>query len=377
MKLFDPISIRGMILKNRIVFPPMLIMHDYQSPIMENYFLERARGGAGALIIGYTHTDLLLFDEAWRQIGGRTAHLSKLNSLTNQIHQTGAKIGIQISHGNKLSLIANRLRHQPNEWTAPSPKGEEQHPLRAIKIPPRRELTIQEIQTIISKFAAAAKTIKEAGFDFVELHNAHGHLPCQFFSPVDNYRTDEYGGDKERRMRFGLECVRAIRSSVGNGYPIFVRLASKEDRPNGIQLDDSITYAVELQKAGADVIDVSVGSSNNPWNYISYISPTKKSPMGTFAHLAKSIKAKVTIPVVAVGRINKPEVAEAILSDCSSDLVAIGRQLIADPYWPQKAFRGHVSEIIECDSCNHCWRALRGLSDFFCRRNPNAGREGS
>jgi len=346
--------------------------YDYRSRELGSYFLERARGGAGALIVGYTHTDVFVSDEAWGQSGGVDQFVNESRPFTDAIRRAGARIGIQLSHHNQLRWGAPG---EPNEWVAPSPKGEEGPPLRPGVFPPRRELTIGEIETIIGKFARAASRAREAGFDFVELHNAHGHLPCQFFSPADNCRTDKYGGDLAGRMRFGLECLQAMRAAVGDDYPIFVRLAGEEDRPDGITLADSATFSVELEKAGVDVIDVSGGLTTHPRGYMNYLSPTKKFPMGTFVPLAETIKNKVSVPVVAVGRINRPEVAEAVLTEGKADLVAIGRQLIADPFWPQKAAEGKADEIVECDSCNHCWRGLRGVSTFYCRLNERAGRE--
>jgi len=153
------------------------------------------------------------------------------------------------------------------------------------------------------------------------------------------------------------------------------RLPGEEKKPGGITLADSMTFAAELEKAGADVIDVSGGLTTHRRGYMNYLSPTKKFPMGTFVALAEAIRQKVSVPIVAVGRINRPEVAESILTDGKADLVAIGRQLIADPFWPEKAAEGRVDEIIECDSCNHCWRGLLGVSHFYCRLNERAGQE--
>lgn len=378
MKLFEPITIRRMVLKNRIIFPPMVVMtrtYDYRSRELGSYFVERARGGAGTLMVGYTNPDVFVSDESWGQPGGVVRFVDESRPFTNAVRQAGAKIGIQLSHHNQLIWRVPGTEEGPNEWIAPSSKGEEGPPLRLRRLPPQRELTIPEVETIIGKFATATLRAKEAGFDFVEFHNAHGHLPCQFLSPADNHRTDKYGGDLAGRMHFGLECIRAMRAEVGDDYPIFVRLAGEEDRPGGITLADSSAFAAELEKAGADVIDVSGGLTTHPRGYMNYLSPTKKFPMGTFVPLAAAIKQKVNLPVVAVGRINRPEVAESILTNGEADLIAIGRQLIADPFWPKKVAAGRVDKIVECDSCNHCWRGLRGVSHFYCRLNQRAGQE--
>ena len=378
MKLFEPITIRGMTLKNRIIFPPMVVMpfpYDYRSRELGSYFVERARGGAGTIIVGYTHTDVFTSGETWGRPEEAARFVTESRTFTDAVRQAGAKIGIQLCHDNRLVLNSPAAKEVAIEWIAPSPKDEEGPPLRFGMLPSRRELTIPEVEAIIGKFATAAARARSAGFDFVEFHNAHGHLPCQFFSPADNHRTDEYGGDLSGRMRFGLECIRTMRAEVGDDYPIFVRLAGEEDRPGGITLADSMIFAAELEKASADVIDVSGGLTTHPRGYMNYLSPTKKFPMGTFVPLAEAIEQKVSVPIVAVGRINRPEVAESILTNGKADLIAIGRQLIADPFWPKKVAAGRLDEIVECDSCNHCWRGLRRVSQFYCRLNEHVGRE--
>jgi 2,4-dienoyl-CoA reductase-like NADH-dependent reductase (Old Yellow Enzyme family) len=163
------------------------------------------------------------------------------------------------------------------------------------------------------------------------------------------------------------------RATVGIGYPLSYRLPALEGEPGGITLENAIAYAVELEKVGVSIIHVSVGPSLSA-------SPLPKEPMGTYAHLAAAVKRHVNIPVIAVGRINTPEVAEAILRHGKADLVAIGRQLIADPFWPRKVAEGHGDEIVPCDSCSRCYGAIGHVSvkpgTPICRLNPRAGREG-
>jgi 2,4-dienoyl-CoA reductase-like NADH-dependent reductase (Old Yellow Enzyme family) len=172
----------------------------------------------------------------------------------------------------------------------------------------------------------------------VEIHGAHGYLVCQFFSGADNRRTDRYGGNLEGRMRFGLAMVQAIRQTVGEKFPILYRLGAEEKRPGGITLRQSRVFAKQLQKAGVDAFDISIGlpAGGKPFN----ASPGPKAKMGTFVHLSEAVKQEVTVPVMAVGRINRPEVAEAILTEGRADWIGIARQLIADPQWPQKVSDG-------------------------------------
>jgi NADPH-dependent 2,4-dienoyl-CoA reductase/sulfur reductase-like enzyme len=235
-----------------------------------------------------------------------------------------------------------------------------------------RELTVEEIHSIVLKFALAAVGAKLAGFDFVELHGAHGYLLSQFFSPAFNRRTDEYGGDLAGRMRFAVECVSTTRAAVGEDYPIFFRVGAWEDMADGIRTKQAVRFAAELERAGVDVIDVSVGYLSEPG---SGASPGPDKPMGTFVHLAEAIKKKVTIPVVAVGRLNTPDIAEALLAEGKADLVAIGRQLIADPLWPKKVGAGQTEDIVPCLSCNICLDTVFATKELKCSVNASLAKE--
>jgi len=358
MKLFEPITIRGMTFKNRIIMPPMQLSLGFRNARAQAYFTERARGGVGAIITPATSVDSFISDEAWGRVGGAARFINGCRLLVDAVHDAGAKVGIQLWHGNYLpqGIGMADTRGQP---VAPSPKEE------------MRELTVDEIHSIALKFALAAVGAKLAGFDFVELHGAHGYLLSQFFSPAFNRRTDEYGGSLAGRMHFALECVSTTRAALGENYPIFFRVGAWEDMADGIKTEQAVQFAAELEKAGVDVIDVSVGHLNEPGG----VSPAPDKPMGTFAHLAEAIKKKVTIPVVAVGRINIPEVAEAILVEGKADLVAIGRQLIADPFWPNKVAAGQIEDIVPCISCNVCLDTVFTTGELKCSVNASLAKE--
>jgi 2,4-dienoyl-CoA reductase-like NADH-dependent reductase (Old Yellow Enzyme family) len=362
MKLFEPIVIKGMEVKNRIVMAPMQLGLGVRNPRVHAYYLERAKGGAGNIMLAAISVDLFIDDQAWGRSGGAAMLVKTMKPFNEQIRETGAKVGIQIWHGNRLPAGTGDPGLTTGEPVAPSAKED------------MRELTTSEVGSIIEKFALASEKVKEAGFDYVELHGAHGYLLCQFFSGADNKRTDDYGGDVYGRMRFGLEMVKSVRQAVGDDFPIFYRIGAEEQRAGGITVDQSILFASELEKAGVDVMDVSAGGVK-PFG----MAPTKKAEMGTFVHLAAAIKRKVRVPVIAVGRINTPEVAESILTQGKADLIAIGRQLIADPFWPQKVMEGRVEEITPCNSCNKCFRELRGRNwkpgEAVCDVNKRAGRE--
>ncbi len=365
MKLFEPIMIRGMELKNRIVMAPMHLNLGLTGRRARAFYAERAKGGVGTIVFPATTPDLWISDEAW---GGkkenRASFVERFSALVDSIHQYGAKFGLQLWHGNMFPAgmwggYGLGTEEIVGDWVAPSAREN------------MRELSIKEIKAIIEKFALASAKVKEIGCDFVELNAAHSYLLNQFFSPIYNHRSDDYGGDLSRRMRFGVECVNAVREAVGEDYPIFIRLGAHEfRRPNGVTIDDSALYAVELEKAGVDVLSVSVADP------FPYISPLGDSPAGTYIPLAEAIKRKVGVYVMGVGRIDSPEVAETFLSNHKVDLIGIGRQLIADPFWPEKVKKGESDEIIPCLSCNGCVDAVFvAKTAIRCAVNPSAGKE--
>jgi 2,4-dienoyl-CoA reductase-like NADH-dependent reductase (Old Yellow Enzyme family) len=351
-----------MTLKNRIIMPAMQLMLGLKNRRARAFYLERSRGGAGAIIMCATSVDLFLEDEAWGRPDGVRLFVESMQSITEDIKKGGAKIGIQLWHGNQLPAGSGGPLVPGAQTVAPS------------AVDDRRALTKDEIKSIINKFGSASAKAKEAGFDFVEVHGAHGYLPCQFFSGADNQRDDEYGGDLQGRMRFGLELVQAMRSQAGKDFPVFYRIGAEEKRPGGITIKESQTFAAELEKAGVDVFDVSIGLPTGR-----NASPTKRAKMGTFVPLAEAIKKSVSVPVMAVGRINLPEVAESILEERKADLIGIARQLLADPYWPKKAQEGRADAIVACKSCNTCFIPMRSGTwkpgNPICAVNARAGRE--
>lgn len=367
MKLFEPISIRGMEVRNRIVYPAIQMNMGLTNRRARAFYTERARGGAGLMITANTSIDNLACEELWGGGEGLSSFVQRLRLLTDDVHRAGAKIGLQLWQGNRFP-----------QGRGTQVAGQEADPSSGDRVAPSaredlRALTVPEIESIIYRFAKASRNAREAGFDCVEVHGAHGYLPCQFTSPQLNQRTDKYGGDLAGRMRFGLDMVTAIRVFVGPNYPILFRLGALEE-DDSIH-PDSIKYAQELEKAGVDCLDVSTAG----WGHIP-ASPPRRYRMGTWVFLAEAIKKKVNIPVIAVGRMNTPEVAESILVKEQADMVAIGRQLIADPFWPQKVREGRSQEIVACDSCNiYCYAATfprRVPKDApLCKVNPRVGKE--
>lgn len=352
MKLFEPISIRSMEVPNRVVYPAFQMNMGLTNRRARAFYAERALGGAGLVMTANTAIDNLASEEQWGGADGLAAFIGRLRGLTGQVHEAGGRIGLQLWQ-------ANRFPQGRGTQVA----GKEMYPTSGDRVAPSarddlRELTIPEIEAIIYRFAKGARNVRDAGFDCVEIHGAHAYLPCQFTNPDLNRRTDKYGGDLAGRMRLGIELTTAVRAFVGPDYPVLFRLGALEQ--DGEVHPDSLAYAEELEKVGVDCLDVSTGG----WGKVP-TTPPKRHPMGSFVYLAEAIKKRVSIPVIAVGRINTPDVAEEILTTGRADMVAIGRQLVCDPFWPRKVREDRFDEVVACDSCN-----INCCSPAFARKLP-------
>ncbi len=371
MKLFEPITVRGMTIRNRIVMSSMGVGLGYTNRRVLDFYTERARGGVGAIIVGAAIPDLFWSDEAWGKAGGAATFITRLKTLTGAVNGAGARIGVQFVHGNRYPM---GLDFTKGELAAPSARVEPDPSRHAFVKPGEamRELTAQEIASIVEGFGRAAAGAREAGFDFAELHSGHGMLVCQFFSPTTNLRTDRYGGDSRRRMTFALESIRAMRRAAGDDFPLFSRQGVVDVVPDGFGLEEGLAFACEMEKAGVDVLNVSIGTPPFCGGYV----PAGEDPEGTHVHLAQAVKQRVNVPVIGVGRIRTPAVAEAILAEGKADLVAVGRQLFADPGWPAKAAAGNAAGIVPCIDCHECYERATAANGMECTVNDLAGHEG-
>lgn len=210
----------------------------------------------------------------------------------------------------------------------------------------------------------------------MEIHGTHGYLINQFFSVYSNRRTDEYGGTLENRIRFSLEIYRRVRELTGDDFLVGYRFNAREFAPIETPFADVITLCQRLQEEGIDLLHMSVGNSETPSTALKFM-PSGSVPPGYFADLSAAVKQNVKVPVITVVRINTPEIAEEILREGKADLVAVGRGLIADPYWAQKALRGESDRIRRCLACNQgCFEQLVQEQKITCIYNPEVGREG-
>ncbi|TXK84260.1 NADH:flavin oxidoreductase/NADH oxidase [Paenibacillus sp. N3.4] len=319
--LFTPYQLKGLQLKNRVVMPPMCqysvsnkdgIANDWHY----NHYLSRAVGGAGLIIIEMTDVDpdgrITDYDLGlWSD-----DQIPALARIVEASHSHGAKVGIQIAHaGRKAEDVAVPVAPSPIPFNASSPTP--------------RELTTQEVKNMVEKFRLAVRRAVIAGVDVIELHGAHGYLIHQFHSPLTNHRTDEYGNDL---TKFGVEVIRAVKSEMPADMPLIMRISAQEYVDNGYGINESLAFSKVYKEAGVDIFHVSAGgegpiaAAGKPGTHVAYQVP-----------LARQIKKSLDIPVIAVGRLDEPVLANAVIGNEDADLVAVGRGMLKNPYWTLSA----------------------------------------
>lgn len=366
--LFTPVQIGHMVVPNRFVVPPMgTNLANPDGTVSEefiDYWEARARGGWGLLIVEITAIDPLGKAIPYQPCLWDDKFIPGFKKLVDTVHRYGAKIAVQLHHAGRQTT-PQIIGQQP---VAPSPV-----PCLISKEMPR-ELSVSEVYELIEKFGDAAVRAREAGFDAVEVHGAHGYLVAQFMSQHSNKRVDEFGGSFHNRMRFPVEVIKNIRRKVGGSYPIIFRLSADEKVTGGRTVDESRAAARVIEAAGADALHVSVGV----YGSMQYIVPPADVPPGFILSDAEEIKKAVSVPVIGVGRINDPVLAvDAILSG-KADLVAWGRQSLADPEVPNKVSAGLIEDISPCIACNQgCIGYIFNPEKMkaTCLVNPFCGRE--
>jgi len=324
VSLLDPLKVAGIELRNRIVMAPMLNDKATREGLVTDelidYYAKRA-SDLGLQIVEATGVSRasrwfnLLSIDSDQTIPG-------LKKLTKRVHRFGTPMALQLVHlGGVADTVASG--RQP---LAPSsimiPKHGKELP---------RAMTIDEIEQIMEEFTEAAKRAYEAGFDAVELHGAHYVLFPQFLSPLTNSRSDDYGGSLEKRVRLPIRVIERIKKELGPSYPVLYRLGAEDMLPRGLTLDEGVRAAKMIEKAGADVIDISAG-------LIGHLHPTDKGP-GFFIPQASAVKKAVDVPIIGVGGINTPGEADDIIRSGKVDLVAIGRAILSDPEWASKTVK--------------------------------------
>jgi 2,4-dienoyl-CoA reductase (NADPH2) len=362
--LFEPISLGALTIKNRIWMPAMhlnmAVAFEVTDPMVA-FYEERARGGAGLISVGYATVDERSGNPMC--VGAHDdAFIPGLRRLAAAIQGNGAHAAVQLNHSGRYNHSFMMGGLQP---VAPSPIAS-----RLTRETPHA-LTREEIHEVIQAFAAAARRVVTAGYDLVEVLSGTGYLISEFLSPLTNERDDDYGGSLENRMRFGLEIAAAIREEIGGAVPLVYRINGNDFMQGGQRRQELQDYAAALAGAGVDGLCVNVG-----WHEARVPQIVTSVPRGVFGYLARGIRERVDVPVIASHRINDAATAREMLADGLCDMVAMGRALIADPELPRKASEGREEDVVHCVACGQgCFDSLFKLQAVHCLCNPRAGRE--
>lgn len=366
-RLFERGFIGGLELKNRVVMPAMgcsLAEADgVAGEQIIRYYQARAKGGVGLIITEITRIDDITGVGTPCQLSVTDMkHIPGLVRLAEAVHAYGTRIFVQLHHpGNQTPA---RLLH------GKQPVSASDVVCKTVGDQPRA-LSTEEVEQLVRQFVTGAVICRKAGIDGVEIHAAHGYLVNQFMSPHTNKRTDKYGGDFLGRMRFVTEIVKGIQAYCGPRFPISVRMNGDDFIEDGIKLEEAVQMAVYLEKLGVQCLNVSCGTYESGYTIIEPSSFAE----GWKKHLAKAVKASVSIPVIAVNNIKHPEVAEALLEEGVCDFVGVARGHLADAEWVNKARAGRTGMIRKCIGCMECFRVLNECRPLECTVNPVLGRE--
>lgn len=367
-KLFEPGMLGDLHLPNRIVMAPMGVnlvgLDGRHSRRHMEYFAERARGGVGLIITG-THKveNQLEHLSVTRPRADADNLIASMTDLVETVHDNGGRIAVQ--------LTAGQGREAGGADPADPPISASAVPAFANPAVMCRPLTVEEIRFFVQAFGSAARRALISGFDAIEIHGHAGYLIDQFISSIWNRRTDAYGGDLEGRMRFPVEIVEAVRKVVGSDFPIIFRFSVDQKIPEGRSIEEAQEIARRLEAVGVTAIHADAGC----YESIEWIFPPNYLGDACMLDMAEVIKTAVKIPVIAVGNMT-PEAGEAALKAGKADFIAFGRNLIADPDWPNKARQGCLEEIRPCIRCNdRCTGRLFELKTVSCSVNAQAGNE--
>jgi len=365
-KIFEPFTINQLTIKNRLVVSAMDSSYcrdgGYASEKFIAYHERKARGGFGLIIT----EDICIVPEAAasNNLAGlwKDEQIDSFRIVTDRVHAHGAKMFAQIYHaGRETTSAVTGVR-----CVAPS----------AIKDPTMNEtpheLTVEEIKELVKAFGDCARRAQLAGFDGVEIHGAHGYMIEQFFSTFSNHRCDEYGGTIQNRCRFMVEIIKDIREKCGNEFPIQLRLTANEYLPGGLAIEEAKVIARIAEEAGIDSINVSQGA----YGSLFAVLPPSCVDRAAFIDNAYEIKKAVSVPVLGVGKINDPMVAESIIASGKADACCMGRASLADPDLPRKAAAGNYDDIIRCVGCLQGCIGENNRGNFVrCMVNPLTGME--
>jgi 2,4-dienoyl-CoA reductase (NADPH2) len=359
-RLFEPLDLGFTTLKNRIFMASMHMRFELMDRPEERaaaFYAERASGGASLIVTGgYAPNPDGVFEPGAHYLNDRS-QVAEQKRIPDAVHDAGGKVALQILHAGRYAKID-------------TPVGPSD---RASPINPRNvhALTTAEVERTIDDFVTCAALAKEAGFDGVEIMGSEGYLITTFCAALTNDRTDDWGGSFENRIRFPVEIVRRTRAEVGEDFIVLYRISALDLVEGGLTGAETETLAREVEAAGANILTTGIG-----WHEARIPTIAHMVPRGGWRHAARRIKDAVSIPVAATNRINTPEVAESILAEGDADIVALGRQMLADPDFASKAEEGRGQAINTCIGCNQaCLDFIFANDAASCLVNPRAGRE--
>jgi 2,4-dienoyl-CoA reductase-like NADH-dependent reductase (Old Yellow Enzyme family) len=368
--LLTPARIGPAEIKNRIIMPPMTTRtSDAEGFVTDDsvaYYMARVNGDVGLITVEmaspekcgrHRRHEVGIYDDKF---------IPGLTRLVGEIHRGGAKASIQLGHGGGHTRVDICGETPIAPSAIPHPVFE-----TTFEVIVPEAMTKARIAQTIAAHAAAAQRAQKAGFDCVEVHAAHGYLISQFHAPFENRRDDEYGGSLENRARFGLEALRAVKAAVP-GLGVIYRLSVEDFFPGGLKFDEGKQIALWAAEAGADALHITAGHYRSlPSAQV--VLPPMSMPDGPFLEFAAEVKKHVSLPIIAVGRLGDPALAESAVASGKTDFIALGRTLVADPQWAAKVARGEP--VRRCLACNTCINEMRGGARIGCVVNGAAGRE--
>ena len=377
--LFTPIRIGNMTVPNRICHVPTDVSSsNADGSVSErdiHHHSEIAKGGAGLIIVGATSPD----GKTGRPtvtglVADSDTFIPGLARLAEGMHKYGAKCVVQLQHPGRQCAVPRYNTMSATDMVVKLPwsAGHEiVYENAEEKGKPVRAMTTEEVVDMVDKFSEAAWRVKQAGFDGVELHAAHGYLISQFMSPYLNKRIDRWGGSFENRMRFPLAIISSIQKKCGKDFPILVRYSVDEWVEGGRELEESVRMAVEFEQAGVAALDLSQciqespGAGFDPMYY----------PEGWTVYASQAVKKAVSIPVINSHTFRNPDYCDQLVANGDTDMIGLARQLLCDPYWPMKAYMGKPEQIRRCISClTGCWQeSMMAKKEIGCAINPACG----
>jgi len=363
--LFSPFDLAGVKLKNRLVMAPMSTglagENGTVQPSHLAFYRERALGGFGLIVVEFTCVEAATGRSEKHQLALESrANLDGHKRLVDAVKGAGAKVFVQLQHGGRYA--DKRFVGLPK---GPSAVYSRKDATKLVS----GEYTSDDINRLVDRFGTTARLAAEAGYDGIEVHGAHGYLVAQFISPLCNRRDDEWGGDAERRMAFPIAVSKAVRAEIGE-RPLVFRLSVDEFLPGGITIDDTEVNAKMLVAAGTSAFHASTGQG--PASFERVMEPMS-APEGWRIPYAGRLRRAVQVPVIAVGQIREPTMAEDALASGDADLIALGRPTLADAQWANKVRDGRLNDIRPCTSCNWC---ISGATESVsCAENPRTGNE--